>query len=302
MTPALTPALRRTGFLLALGGAVAFSAKAILAKLLYRHGVDAVIVVGLRMLFAAPFFAWMVWRGSRGRAPLSRAQWGRVAVLGFAGYYLASMLDFLGLQYISASLERLVLYVYPTLVLLIAAARGARRLQGRQWAAMGLSYAGVLVAFGAEAQAGLAASPGHLALGTALVVGSALAYAVYLVLSGETVAEIGSLRLTGLASGVACVLCIGQWLLLRPVWSTPLPAPVWGLSLLNATLCTALPMWMTMRAIELVGPGVTAQVGMVGPLATVGLGIALLGEPFTATLAVGTVLVLAGIAWLARLR
>ena len=118
--------MRRTGFLLALFGAIAFSAKAILAKLLYRHGVDAVIVVGLRMLFAAPFFAWMVWRGSRGRAPLTRAQWGRITVLGFAGYYLASMLDFLGLQYISASLERLVLYVYPTLVLLIAAARGAR--------------------------------------------------------------------------------------------------------------------------------------------------------------------------------
>jgi drug/metabolite transporter (DMT)-like permease len=301
MTARSPQSLRATGLTLAFIGAIAFSGKAIVAKLLYRHGIDAIAAVGLRMALAWPFFILMAWWGGRGKPALAARDRGRVAVLGVTGYYLASVLDFAGLQYISASLERLILYVYPTLVLLIGVARGQKRIQRMQWLALGVSYLGVLLAFGSEASASLHAGGGSVALGSLLVLGSAVSYAVYLVLSGETVARFGSLRLTGLASSVACALCVGQFLLLRPLSDVASwPAPVWGLSIVNAALCTLLPMWMVMRAIELIGSAQAAQVGMIGPLSTLLLAVLVLGEAFTWPMLLGTVLVLGGIALLAR--
>jgi drug/metabolite transporter (DMT)-like permease len=298
---------RATGFAFAFAGAVAFSGKAIVAKLLYRQGIDAVTAVGLRMLLAWPFFLLMAWWAGRGKKPLSAQDWLRVTILGVTGYYLASMLDFAGLQYISASLERLILYVYPTVVLLIGLVRGRHDGSGRihraQWLALGVSYAGVLLAFGSEAAASLHERGAQVPLGAALVLGSAISYAVYLVLSGETVARFGSLRLTGLASSLACALCVVQYFVLRPAASlATLPPAVWHWSIVNATLCTLLPMWMVMRAMELIGSGPAAQVGMVGPVSTLVLAVVVLGEPFTPTMAAGTLLVLAGVALLARAR
>jgi drug/metabolite transporter (DMT)-like permease len=140
-------------------------------------------------------------------------------------------------------------------------------------------------------------------LGAALVFGSALSYAVYLVYSGEEVKRLGSLRLTGLATSMACVLCIAQFLVLRPVSValTVAPEVIW-LSLLNATLCTFAPVLMVMMAIERVGSTLTAQTGMLGPMSTILMGVWLLGEPFTIWVAAGTVLVLAGVWLLARWR
>lgn len=301
MTAPSSTSLRATGLTLAFIGAIAFSGKAIVAKLLYRHGIDAIAAVGLRMALAWPFFLLMAWWGGRGKPPLAAGDWGRVVVLGITGYYLASVLDFAGLQYISASLERLILYVYPTLVLLIGVARGHKRIHRMQWLALGVSYLGVLLAFGAEASASLNVAGGQVGLGALLVLGSAVSYAVYLVLSGETVARFGSLRLTGLASSVACALCVGQFLLLRPLSDVAAwPAPVWSLSIANAVLCTLLPMWMVMRAIELIGSAHAAQIGMIGPLSTLLLAVWVLGEAFTLPMLVGTVLVLGGIGMLAR--
>jgi drug/metabolite transporter (DMT)-like permease len=292
---------RLQGYALALVGAVAFSGKAIVAKLLYRHGIDALAAVALRMLLAWPFFVAMAWWGGRGKPPLTPADHGRIAVLGISGYYLASVLDFSGLQYISASLERLILFVYPTIVVLIAALRARRPVSRRQALALAVSYAGVLFAFGHEATASLQQPSGRIVWGGLLVLGSAISYAVYLVLSGETVGRFGALRLTGLASGVACALCVGQYCLLRPWsdWGAFSPA-VWQLSALNATVCTVAPMWMVMRAMELIGAPLAAQIGMVGPLSTVLLAIWLLQEPFTLPLLAGTVLVLVGIGLLTR--
>jgi drug/metabolite transporter (DMT)-like permease len=287
------------GLLLAAGGATAFSGKAIIVKLAYRYGVDAVTVIMLRMLFALPLFLLLaVWAG-RGRPALTRRDWRAVVLLGFSGYYLASYLDFLGLQYVSASLERLVLYLNPTLVLLLGWLLFGRRTSRRQWIAMGVSYAGVLVAFGQEAQfAGTQAG-----LGLLLVLGSALSYALYLTYSGEEVRRLGALRLTGLATSVACGLCIAQYLLLRPVAALADLAPaVWWLSLLNATACTFAPVLMVMMAIERIGPGATAQTGMIGPMSTIAMGVLILGEPFTPGVVLGTVLVLAGVALLNRWR
>lgn len=289
------------GYGLALAGAVGFSGKAIVAKLLYRHGIDATAAVALRMLLAWPFFIAMAWWGGRGKPAPRRAEYGRLLVLGISGYYLASVLDFSGLQYISASLERLILFVYPTIVLLIVSLRARRRVSRQQALALAVSYAGVLFAFGDEAAASLRSGSGHIVWGSLLVLGSAISYAIYLVLSAETVGRFGSVRLVGLASGVACALCVGQFCLLRPwqAWADFSPV-VWQLSMVNATVCTVAPMWMVMRAMELIGAPHASQVGMVGPVSTVLLAVWLLQEPFTLPLVVGTVLVLLGIGLLTR--
>jgi drug/metabolite transporter (DMT)-like permease len=281
-----------TGVALALVGAMAFSGKAIIVKLAYRYGVDAVTVIMFRMLFALPIFLAMSWWAGRGRPALSRGDWLGVLGLGATGYYLASFLDFLGLQYVTASLERLILYLNPTLVLLLGWLLYRKRFGRMQVAGMAVSYVGVVLVFGHEARL----EGSNVALGALLVFLSAVSYAVYLVYSGHLVKRLGSLRLVGLATSVACLLCIAQFVLLRPVASVLAVAPevIW-LSLLNAIACTAVPVLLVMMAIERVGASVTAQTGMVGPVSTILMSVWLLGEPFTAWVAAGTVLVIAGI-------
>ncbi|NMM05939.1 DMT family transporter [Polaromonas sp.] len=284
------------GLLLATFGAIAFSGKAIIVKLAYRHGVDAVTLIMYRMLFALPIFAVMAWWASRGKAPLTRKEWLGVLWLGFTGYYLASFLDFAGLAYISASLERLILYLNPTLVLLLGLLLYQRRVKARQMIGMAISYCGVVLVFGHEiTQQGHGEAATSTAWGTLLVFLSAVSYAIYLVYSGEMVRRLGSLRLVGLASTVACLLCLLQFVLLRPLSAAVVAPEVIWLSLLNATLCTAVPVLMVMMAIERIGAGLAAQTGMVGPLSTILMGVVILGEPFTAWVAAGTVLVIAGI-------
>ena len=290
----------QSGLLLAVAGAVAFSGKAIIVKLAYRYGVDPVTLLMYRMLFALPLFLAMLWwatyRSSKPVEPLQRRDWLAILGLGFCGYYLASFLDFLGLQYISASLGRLILYLNPTLVLLLGWLLFAQRVTPRQLGAMGLSYAGVLLVFGHE----LRFDGWNTAIGAALVFGSALSYAVYLVYSGELVRRIGALRLVGWATTVACLLCIGQFLLLRPLSAAWVAPEVIALSVLNAVLCTAAPVVLVMLAIERIGAGLTAQAGMVGPMATLLMGALILGEPFNAWIVAGTALVLAGVLWVSR--
>lgn len=288
---------RRLGWLLAVGGSIAFSGKAIIVKLTYRHGVDAVTAITLRMGLALPLFLAMAWWGSRGRAPLARRDWVAVVGLGFSGYYLASFLDFLGLQYISASLERLILYLTPTLVLLAGWVLRGRRPTRTQLATLLLSYLGIGLVFGHE----VSLQGRDVPLGAALVLGSTISYTLYLVYSGEVVARIGALRLTGLASSVACGLCLLQYAILRPLAdAASLPGAVWLLGVVNAVACTVAPVLAIMLAIERLGSAAVAQAGMIGPLSTILMGVWLLGEPFTPWVAAGTALVLAGIGLLAR--
>jgi drug/metabolite transporter (DMT)-like permease len=291
------------GLALAVGGSVAFSGKAIIVKLAYRHGVDAVTLIMYRMLFALPLFLLLTWWASRGRPPLTRRDAAVAFGLGFCGYYLSSFLDFAGLQYISASLERLILYLNPTLVLALGVFLFKKKVSRRALVAMAVSYSGAFVVFGHEllTQPGPAAAQGAAtAWGAALVFGSAASYAVYLAYSGQEVRRLGALRLTGLATSVACGLCILQFALLRPLSAMAVAPEVIGLSLLNATLCTFAPVLMVMMAIERIGATMTAQTGMVGPLSTILMGVFVLGEPFTVWVAVGTGLVLLGIWLLAR--
>jgi drug/metabolite transporter (DMT)-like permease len=279
------------GLALAMVGAIAFSGKAIIVKLAYRHGVDPVTLIMLRMLFALPIFLIMAWWASRGKPPLTRKDWLGVLGLGFTGYYLSSFLDFAGLQYISASLERLILYLNPTLVLLLSLLFYRKRVTLRQLLGMAISYGGVVLVFGSE----ITTQGSHAAWGALLVFLSAIAYAMYLVYSGEIVRRLGSLRLVGLASTVACLCCILQFVVLRPLTLENVAPEVMWLSLINATVCTVAPVLMVMMAVERIGASMTAQTGMVGPISTILMGVLILGEPFTAWVAAGTVLVLVGI-------
>ena len=280
-----------TGLLLAAAGSIAFSGKAIIVKLAYRHGVDAVTLVMLRMLFALPMFVLMAWWAGRGKAALTRQDALGILGLGFTGYYLSSFLDFWGLEYISASFERLILYLNPTLVLLLGWVVYKRRIARKQAVAMAVSYSGVLLVFGHE----LSLSGANVWLGAVLVLGSALTYAVYLTYSGQLVQRLGSLRLAGWATSVACLFCIGQFVLLRPLSLDAVATPVLWLSLLNATACTVLPVVLVMMAIERIGAGLAAQTGMIGPMSTITMGVLLLDEPFTAWIVVGTALVVSGV-------
>ena len=287
------------GMALALLGAIGFSGKAILAKLMYRHGVDAVTVVAWRMLLALPLFLLMAWWGLRrqtGLAPLTRRDGAVMVALGFVGYYLSSMLDFYGLMHISASLERLILYLGPTFVMALSVLVLGHRVSRRQWVAAALSYAGVMLVFGHE----VGQQGPQVGLGALLVLGSALSYSIYLLSSGQVVARLGSWRLTGLASTAACVFCVLHFMAVKPWSALAVPPEVMGLSLLNATACTVLPVLCVMMSIERLGSSLSAQVGMVGPLSTIALGVWLLDEPFTGWLLAGTVLVLLGVALAAR--
>ena len=285
-----------SGLLLAVAGSMAFSGKAIIVKLAYRHGVDAVTLLMYRMLLALPMFLVLAWWSGRGQPPLSRRDALGIFGLGFSGYYLASYLDFWGLFFISASLERLILYLNPTLVLLLGWLMHHRRISHRQGVAMAISYSGVLLVFGHE----VSLAGAHVALGALLVLGSAISYALYLSYSGQMVQRLGSLRLAGLATSVACVLCIAQFALLRPLAAAQVHEQVLWLSLLNATVCTVLPVLLVMMAIERIGAGLTAQVGMIGPMSTLLMGVLILGEPFNGWIIAGTVLVLGGVFWVTR--
>ncbi|MDI9331842.1 MAG: DMT family transporter [Alphaproteobacteria bacterium] len=303
MTPAVqstTAKVHRAGVLLAIAGAIAFSGKAIIVKLAYQHPVDAATLIMYRMLFALPLFLLMAWWAERQPSargqPLTRRDLAGIVGLGFLGYYLSSYLDFLGLQYVSAGLERLILYLNPTLVLVLGWVLFRRPLNVRRVLAMAVSYSGILLVFGHEVMwAG-----GQVALGATLVFLSALTYSLYLIYSGEMVKRLGSLRLVGWASTVACLCCITQFALLRPLEAAWVPTPVIALSVLNAVVCTVAPVLLVMMALERIGPGLTSQTGMIGPMSTIAMGAWILDEPLNAWIGVGTLLVLGGVFMVSR--
>jgi drug/metabolite transporter (DMT)-like permease len=289
---------RRLGFLLAAGGAVLFSAKAILAKFQFRYGLDALDVMALRMSFSLPLFAALAVRESRrARAPLQRRDIGVILVLGVLGYYLSSLLDFWGLQYVPVSLERLILFLNPTFVLLLGVVFFKRHVARREWLALAVSYAGVVLVF----LENLRLEGEHLVLGSALVLGAALAYALYLALSGELIHRVGPLRLVAYAMLTSTAATAVHYLLARdPAHLLQLPTPVYGFALANAVLCTFAPVTMTMAAVARIGSGATAQLSALGPVSLLFLGGWLLGEKVSIVQVVGTAIVLGGILLLAR--
>jgi len=286
------------GIALATCGAALFSAKAIVVKLAYRHGVDAVTLIALRMLFAVPWFALALVAARRGRPALVRGDHLRLVAIGVIGYYAASFLDFLGLQHVSAGLERLVLYLAPTIVLLLSVVVLRQPVTRRDVAALLLSYGGIALVVHHDVNL---AGDG-VALGVLLVFGSAVCYAIYLVGAGAMVRRVGAIRLTSYAMCVATVACVAQFLALRPLAALRLPPAVYGLSLFNGILCTVVPVFATMLAVERIGAGSAALAGNVGPVATIVFGYLLLGEPIGAWQLAGTALVLLGVFVLAGRR
>jgi drug/metabolite transporter (DMT)-like permease len=288
---------RAIGFFLAALGAVLFSGKAIVVKFTYDYGVDAVTLIAFRMLFSLPFFAVIGWRQSRraarGEIPvLTRKEGVKVVILGLIGYYLSSFLDFLGLRYISVGLERLILFLAPTLVLLITAFWLKRTIAPRQWMALFLSYAGVVLVFAHDMTQ---TSHDAVLLGSAFVFASALTYALYLIGSGELVKRVGSIRLTAYAMSVSSIACLIQFFLVHTPSTLVQPAGFYGLSLIHATVNTVLPVFMIMGAVSRIGPPMAAQLGMLGPVSVLFLAYWFLGEPITSWQLAGTGLVLAGI-------
>jgi len=275
---------------------VLFSAKAIVVKLCYRHGADTESVLALRMLLSLPFFWSLVWwhTVTQRPAPLSRRDVLTVLALGFVGYYLASYFDFLGLQYISVGLERIILYLSPTLVLLLSAAALKKRIDGRQWLAMVIAYAGVTLVFLHDVRL----DGERAVLGSSLVFLAAVSYAIYLIYAGEVVHRVGSIRLVAYASASATFFCVAQSLIRNPQGLVVQPAEVYGLSLVNASLCTFVPMLLTMAAVKRVGSSLAAQAGVVGPVATVLLGWYFLGETIGPLQVLGVAVVLASMAML----
>jgi drug/metabolite transporter (DMT)-like permease len=283
------------GIAMAAAGAILFSAKAILAKFLYRHGIDAITLMAFRMLFSLPVFALVAvleTRRARARGDrLSRRELALVALLGFLGYYLSSFLDFWGLEYIAVSLERLILFLTPTLVLLVSAFALGKPIAARQWLAMAVSYLGLVLVFWENLRLG----GSEVVLGSALVFGAAASYALYLILSGELVRRIGALRLAAYAMCVSTALTMLHYALAYPLSSLMQPAPVYGLSLLNALFCTVLPVYLTMFAIARIGAPTASQLAVLGPVSLLFLGWWLLDEPVSALQLAGTAVVLAGV-------
>lgn len=284
------------GAVLVFLGAILFSTKAVLVKLAYRYEVDSISLLALRMLFSLPFFLLVAALSGRHKKKqglsLRPRDWRHILMLGVLGYYLASLLDFLGLQYITASLERLILFVYPTLVLLIGAVVYREPVSRRQLGALILTYLGITIAF----SEGLSMNGGpNFILGAGMIFFGALAYAAYIVGSGRMLPRIGTLRFTSLAmtaSAAAILIHHGiayQWALFG------FPPPVYGLAVLMALIATVIPSFMISEGIRNIGSGNASIIGSIGPISTIVLAYIFLGERLGWLQWAGTVLVIAGV-------
>jgi drug/metabolite transporter (DMT)-like permease len=283
------PSRRWIGPLCAVLGVLGFSFKAILIKLAYReHPVDAITLLTLRMLYSAPLFlAMAAWvqrtpRASPRRSPISRADLLRLVWLGCIGYWLASLLDFMGLQYITASLERLVLFLYPTIVVLLSALMLRQPITRRAVTALVLSYAGIAFVFWQDLR--FTGDAGATLRGGGLVFASAILYALYLVQAGGVIARLGSSRFIAWAMLASTVFVVAQFALTRPLSALAVPGS-----------STVLPTWLIAESIRRMGANAASLVGSFGPVFTIGLGAMILGEPVRAIQLAGATLVLGGV-------
>ncbi len=277
-----------------------FASKGIFIKLAYRAqpGLDAVTLLAWRMLASLPFFLALAWWGRRqageGEAkPLSQKDMWLTLWLGFIGYYMASFLDFLGLQYISAALERLIVFSTPSIVVALSWLFFRKPITRRTLLALVVSYTGILCAYWHDLR--LTQDSATLAFGSGLVLASAFAYALYLIGGAEITKRIGSTRFTAYMMCVATGFVLAQFFALRPFSALHLAPNVWGLVLALAVISTALPVWMTAEALKRLGASRAAIYGSVGPIFTIGLGVMFLGETISALQLFGAALTIVGV-------
>jgi drug/metabolite transporter (DMT)-like permease len=281
------------GVAFALLAAIGYSAKAIFVKLAYVYHVDAITLLALRMVFSVPFFIGVaIWTRLRHAQPLTGRDWLLVLALGLTGYYLASLFDFLGLEYITAGLERLILFLYPTMTVIIIAILYKQPISRKVMAAMALSYAGIGLVFVHDV--GMKQG-GSIMLGATLVFLSTLSYSSYLVGAGHAIARIGATRFTAYAMIVSSAACLLQFFVLRPISALELPVPVYEYSIAMALFSTVLPVFLLAYAIRRIGSGSASLIGSIGPVSTIYMAYVFLHEQLSPLQIFGSSLVLAGV-------
>lgn len=285
------------GIGLALIGALGFSLKAIFVKLAYPYGVDAITLLALRMGFSLPFFLWIGLARQKSAGNLSREDWLKLFVLGCLGYYGASILDFMGLQYISAGLERLILFTYPTLTILIGVLFQGKPLTRREVIAVALCYAGIGFAFIHDLGLGDTRS---VLIGSALVFGSSISYALYISGSAPMISRLGAIRYSALATLMSSAVTLLHFSISHPLSAFIQPLPVYGWGVAMAIFATVIPVFAQSAAIRHLGAGRASLVGMVGPILTIGFGWWLLNEAISLEQVIGAGLVVVGILIVSR--
>jgi drug/metabolite transporter (DMT)-like permease len=282
-------------FVIVAASSLFFCSKAIFVKLAYRYDLDAVTILALRMSMALPFFLIGGYLATRQNpVPLTRKDWFQLAALGFCGWYLSSVVNFIGLKHVSVGLERMILYTYPSLVVIGSVLFLGKPLRCRIIIAMLISYLGIVIAYRAEAASHFGQNNDTL-LGASLIFASAITYAVFVLLSGQIVKRIGPTRFTSCVVGFSCLFILIHFALTHPLSAlTHLPAGAYGCGLLLATLGTVIPSYLFGIGIQRAGSQAFSIIGMIGPLGTVVLAWWLLGETVSPVQVLGLLLTLAG--------
>jgi drug/metabolite transporter (DMT)-like permease len=282
------------GLAFAVLGVMCFSARPVLIKLAYAYVVDPITLLALRMIFSVPFFvAAAVWARRRTvqSPPLAGRDLVAIAVLGLLSYYLASFLDFLGLQYISAGVGRLLQFVYPTIVVILSALFLGKRPTPRDGVALALTYFGLVLVYWRA----LGGTEVYIRLGAALVFTSAVCYATYLVAGSALIKRVGSVRFTAYAMIAASAACVAQFFLLRPLSALSLPLPVYGYAIAMALFSTVIPGFLVAEALRRIGANQVAIIGALGPVTAIVLGYFGLDEIMTPLQIAGAIFVLVGV-------
>ncbi len=283
------------GFCLVILGAFGFSAKAIIIKLAYAadNQVDAITLMALRMLFSLPFFLLVaIWHNKKSHpTPLDKRQWLIIVLLGLIGYYVSSYLDFTGLHFISAGLERVILFLYPTFVVLFSALAYKKTITLHTLLALVLGYSGMVLVF--IEQLSLASSA--IWLGSALVMASAVIFAFFTMGSGVMTLRIGSTRFTAYTMTVASVATLLHFAIQHGIALTTLPINVYVLALIMAIFSTVLPAFFMNAGIRRIGASNASIISTTGPIGTLVLAFFILHESITLNQLAGTCLVLAGV-------
>ncbi len=284
-----------SAFILASIGAILFAAKAIVVKFSFQYGATADVILTLRMVFSLPIFWVAVWWSQRHSSlrPLIRNDIVKVCGIGLLGYFLSAYLDFLGLQYISAGLERVILYLTPAIVLVLSKFLLNKAIDRRQYLAMVVAYLGIILVFMHDIQIN---ESGAVVLGSILVFLAAVVYSFYLIFAGELVGRVGSIRLVALASASATIAACLQSIVLDFNQLFTQSTEVYRLAWINALFCTFIPMVCIMMAVQRIGSSMTAQAGTIGPVGTAFLGWYFLDEKISTLQLVGIAVVLIGIA------
>jgi len=290
------------GFVISFTGAILFSTKAILVKLAFRSThADALTLLALRMLLSLPFYVLTAFWGSRreGNVRMNRRQWGWVIALGLLGYYLSSFFDFVGLQYISAGLERLILFLYPSFAVLINVLVFRQRISRVQLIALILTYTGIGIAYFGELK--IDNGNPNFYWGSFLVFLCAITYAVYLSGTGRLVPLVGAAKFTTY-SMLTATLGVLVHFFLRQALSDHPPLPtgagsgtLWGYGVALALVATVIPSFMLSAGMRRIGANNAAIVTSVGPVSTILQAHFFLGDRIFAEQVVGTALVIVGV-------